>query len=75
MGRVPGLAFGIGGLAGTIAVDLADWATGLRILSYQIVFAIEGALFLAAAAMAMVVLGHTGSAARQPLASTGDAGE
>ncbi|MFN3615512.1 MAG: PucC family protein, partial [Rubrimonas sp.] len=52
-GAAQALAFGVGGLVGTASVDVMRLATGDIRLSYAAVFAAEGALFLAAAAMAL----------------------
>jgi BCD family chlorophyll transporter-like MFS transporter len=51
-GAAQAIAFGAGGLAGTIGADLARWALGSPAASYAIVFAAEGALFLVAALLA-----------------------
>jgi BCD family chlorophyll transporter-like MFS transporter len=56
-GAAQAIAFGLGGLVGTIAVDLVSTATGASIAAYQAVFAAEGVLFLASAAL---VLGLSG---------------
>lgn len=51
-GAAQAIAFGAGGLAGTIGADLTRWALGSPAASYAIVFAAEGALFLLAALLA-----------------------
>lgn len=52
-GAAQAIAFGAGGLVGTIGADLARWALDSPTGSYAIVFAAEGLLFLVAAALAM----------------------
>ena len=74
-GAAQAIAFGVGGLAGTVAVDLVSLSTGEQVLSYQIVFASEGVLFLVAAIMAFVLLGQPGAIASEPMLRAGDAGE
>jgi BCD family chlorophyll transporter-like MFS transporter len=54
-GAAQAVAFGSGGLAGTVAVDSVRLLTGWTGTAYQIVFAAEGILFLLAAAMAVTV--------------------
>jgi BCD family chlorophyll transporter-like MFS transporter len=51
-GAAQAIAFGLGGLAGTVAVDLARLATDDVAFAYASVFALEGAAFLAAALLA-----------------------
>ena len=51
-GGAQAIAFGLGGLVGTGASDLARWLLGAPELSYACVFAFEGLLFLAAAWLA-----------------------
>ena len=51
-GAAQGIAFGVGGFAGTAMADLARWLIGAPALAYAAVFALEAALFLAAAALA-----------------------
>ncbi|WP_075217386.1 BCD family MFS transporter [Mongoliimonas terrestris] len=74
-GASQAIAFGLGGLAGTVAVDLVTLATGQQILSYQTVFAAEGLLFLGAAWIAAALLGRPAPLSASSLARTGDAGE
>jgi len=54
-GAAQAVAFGIGGFAGTVAVDLARWLTGSPLAAYGAVFAAEAALFIAAALLALKV--------------------
>ncbi len=51
-GAAQGIAFGLGGLAGTMAVDLGRWLTGSQAAAYAGVFALEASLFLVAAWLA-----------------------
>lgn len=52
-GAAQGIAFGVGGFVGTIAVDVARFAISMPSAAYAIVFAIEAVLFLAAALLAV----------------------
>ncbi len=54
-GAAQAVAFGIGGFAGTVAVDAARWLSGSPLTAYAIVFAVEGLLFLASAVLALAV--------------------
>ncbi len=56
-GAAQAVAFGLGGLVGTGASDLARWLLGAPELSYASVFALEGLLFVAAAWLAAGVGG------------------
>ncbi|MES2423725.1 MAG: BCD family MFS transporter [Pseudomonadota bacterium] len=51
-GAAQAVAFGLGGLIGTGASDLARWALGSPSAAYTAVFAFEAALFLGAAILA-----------------------
>ena len=51
-GAAQGIAFGVGGFTGTAMADLARWLIGTPALAYAAVFALEAALFLAAAVLA-----------------------
>lgn len=51
-GAAQAVAFGMGGLAGTVAVDLARLALGSPIAAYSVVFAAQAALFLLSALLA-----------------------
>jgi BCD family chlorophyll transporter-like MFS transporter len=51
-GAAQAIAFGLGGLTGTVAVDLARLATDDVAFAYASVFGLEGAAFLAAALLA-----------------------
>ncbi len=56
-GAAQAVAFGLGGLVGTGASDLARWLLGAPELSYASVFAFEALLFVAAAWLAAGVVG------------------
>ena len=51
-GAAQALAFGIGGLLGTAASDIAHWLMAAEGSAYASVFALEGLMFLASAALA-----------------------
>ncbi len=51
-GAAQGVAFGLGGLFGAVAVDLARWALGAVATAYGGVFALEAALFIWSAVLA-----------------------
>lgn len=51
-GAAQAIAFGLGGVLGTAASDLARWLIGSPGPAYGFVFALEAALFLASAALA-----------------------
>ncbi|TPG58556.1 MFS transporter [Roseomonas nepalensis] len=51
-GAAQAIAFGLGGLAGTVGVDVVRWATGSAPAAYAVVFAADAAMFLAAAGLA-----------------------
>ncbi len=52
-GAAQGIAFGLGGFTGTLAIDVARLAIASPQIAYATVFAIEGLLFLAAAFLAL----------------------
>lgn len=52
-GAAQAIAFGLGGLGGAIAVDVARGATGSVSESYTLVFGVEALLFLAAAGLSL----------------------
>jgi MFS transporter, BCD family, chlorophyll transporter len=56
-GAAQGIAFGLGGLAGAVGVDLARHATSDG-RAFQTIFAIEALLFMAAAVMAARIAGQ-----------------
>jgi BCD family chlorophyll transporter-like MFS transporter len=61
-GAAQAVAFGLGGLVGTAASDLAHWLLASPGVAYATVFAFEALLFIAAAALAAQV----GAASRRP---------
>jgi BCD family chlorophyll transporter-like MFS transporter len=62
-GAAQAIAFGVGGLVGTAAVDGMRAVTGTIPLSYAAVFAVEAVLFLVSAWMALLIA----SPARRPV--------
>ena len=54
-GASQAIAFGIGGFAGTVLVDVTRLMLGSPVMAYATVFAVEAVLFLAAAALAAAV--------------------
>lgn len=52
-GAAQAIAFGLGGLLGTIAFDLGRWATGLDSTAFALVFGGEAALFLLSTVLAL----------------------
>lgn len=54
-GAAQAIAFGLGGLIGAVGVDIVRIAVGATTPAYQLVFAVEATLFVAAAALAMRV--------------------
>lgn len=51
-GAAQAIAFGLGGVFGTVVLDLGRFATGSAAGGYAVVFAVDAALFLCAAVMA-----------------------
>lgn len=51
-GAAQAIAFGLGGLGGAVASDLARWLIGSQGAAYAAVFFVEGLLFIVAAALA-----------------------
>lgn len=74
-GAAQAVAFGLGGLAGTAALDVARFALGAPpAVAYALVFAADALLFLWAAALAAKVGGRPdGAAASAPPADDGSA--
>jgi BCD family chlorophyll transporter-like MFS transporter len=60
-GAAQAIAFGLGGLVGTVAVDLARLALGGAAPAYAVVFVGDAALFLAAAALALAIAPAAGA--------------
>jgi MFS transporter, BCD family, chlorophyll transporter len=54
-GASQAIAFGLGGFAGTVLVDVSRLILGSPVMAYATVFAVEAVLFLAAAALAAAV--------------------
>jgi BCD family chlorophyll transporter-like MFS transporter len=52
-GAAQGVAFGVGGFLGTVAVDLARLVTAEPVHAFAAVFAAEAALFVVGAALAL----------------------
>ncbi len=73
-GAAQAVAFGIGGFAGTVAVDAARWLSGSPLTAYATVFAAEGLLFLVSAVLALAVarLDRSPAAAREDLIADED---
>jgi BCD family chlorophyll transporter-like MFS transporter len=68
-GAAQAVAFGLGGLVGTAASDLARWLIGTPAHAYAAVFAFEALLFVAAAALAAQLgrsVGFASSVPRRP---------
>jgi len=63
-GAAQAIAFGMGGLVGTAASDLARWLIGSPAMAYASVFALEALLFIVAAALALRLSGPSPTAAR-----------
>ena len=51
-GAAQAIAFGMGGIAGTFAVDVVRWLTGSSLYAYSSVFVIQAILFSASAVLA-----------------------
>lgn len=51
-GAAQAIAFGLGGLAGSTATDIARWLMGAAIPAYALVFMLESVLFLVSAVLA-----------------------
>ncbi len=65
-GAAQAVAFGMGGLVGTGASDLARWWFGAPGLAYSAVFALEAALFVLAAWLAWRAVGDASAAPAHP---------
>lgn len=55
-GAAQAIAFAVGGLAGTVAVDLGRWLMGSQAAAYAAVFVLEAGLFLVAAYLASQII-------------------
>lgn len=65
-GAAQAVAFGVGGLVGTAASDLARWLIGTPSTAYAAVFALEALLFVAAAVLAARLGGNATARATSP---------
>lgn len=68
-GAAQAIAFGLGGILGTGAVDLIRWLTGSVLNAYSLVFIAQGLLFAAAVVLALRLSARAeqpGSAAAEP---------
>jgi BCD family chlorophyll transporter-like MFS transporter len=65
-GAAQALGFAVGGVAGTAASDLARWALGSQVAAYGLVFAVEAALFVTAALLALRIAMPRPAAAAAP---------
>jgi BCD family chlorophyll transporter-like MFS transporter len=65
-GAAQAVAFGLGGLAGTVAIDVTRWLLGSLPLSYAIVFAAQAALFAVAAWLGRSITSAPAGARSQP---------
>lgn len=74
-GAAQAVAFGLGGLVGTGASDLARWLIASPGSAYAAVFALEGLLFLLSAALAWRISAPTANAPSRlsPFSNAGDA--
>ena len=54
-GAAQAIAFGLGGVLATLAVDVSQWLSGNATSAYAVVFILQGLLFVAAAALALRV--------------------
>lgn len=68
-GAAQAIAFGLGGVLGTVALDLGRWLTTSDALAFAAVFSIEAGLFLVSALVATRI-GQTGKPSPQPMPDT-----
>jgi BCD family chlorophyll transporter-like MFS transporter len=71
-GAAQAVAFGLGGLAGTVAVDAARWLLGSPVAAYALVFVGEAVMFVVATGIA-VALSRTDPQTARYAASRGSA--
>lgn len=71
-GAAQAIAFGVGGFAGTVAIDVARWLLESPVVAYAMVFTAEGLMFLVAAVLA-ADLRREETGKRPALAVLGDA--
>jgi MFS transporter, BCD family, chlorophyll transporter len=70
-GAAQAIAFGLGGFAGTVAVDVMRMLTGSTPVAFSTVFALEGALFILSAIIALKITmpgARTAERRREPVA-------
>ncbi len=68
-GAAQAVAFGLGGVLGTVALDLGRWLTANDAHAFAAVFSIEAALFLISALVATRI-GRTGKSPRETMPDT-----
>jgi BCD family chlorophyll transporter-like MFS transporter len=74
-GAAQAIAFGLGGLVGTVVVDVARWALGSAPAAYGLAFAGDAALFVVSAALALGIgrtVTATGPRTAHAAAASGD---
>lgn len=71
-GASQAIAFGLGGLAGAVSLDVARLIFADAVSAFSIVFAVEGALFVAAAGLAARLTYGSRDASRVPLLPAGE---
>jgi BCD family chlorophyll transporter-like MFS transporter len=69
-GAAQALAFGLGGVAGTLTVDIIRHASGSVQYAYSTVFAIQAVLFAVSAVLAVQVMRRAGDSATRPARET-----
>jgi BCD family chlorophyll transporter-like MFS transporter len=70
-GAAQAVAFGLGGLAGTVAVDVARWALGSPVAAYALVFVGEAVMFVVATVIAVALSRSDPATQRQAAQRTG----
>lgn len=65
-GAAQAIAFGLGGILGTVALDLGRWLTTSDALAFAAVFSIEASLFLMSALVATRIATHGAAASDAP---------
>lgn len=65
-GAAQAIAFGLGGILGTVALDLGRWLTTSDALAFAAVFSIEASLFLMSALVATRIAIHGAAASDAP---------
>jgi len=74
-GAAQAVAFGLGGLAGTIAVDLVRWLVGSPVAAYAMVFVGEAVLFVVATGIAVALTRTEPAPERYPARTSGGRAE